>query len=328
MTLAEIRGQDAAVERLRRALRAGRLGHALVFAGPSGVGKNTTAFALARALLCQVRPGEGCDRCAECHLVAAGTHPDLFVEDLERARLDRPSATLLSIDQIRRMRTRLAGRPIRGSRKVGIIDPADRSTPDAQNALLKTLEEPPGAATIVLVASNARALVPTILSRSQILRFAPLEPEVVAAILAAEGTDPELARRAAALSAGSLDRARILADEELCRVGDDVQSRLGELGRMTVAQLLDTADELAGSRGERARERQEIQRAALLEWHRERMIAAANAAPAGDPEEHRAAIRRAWRRLASAYATCVDLERSANPPLAWNRLLLDLRSIS
>jgi len=66
MTLAEIRGQDAAVERLRRALRAGRLGHALVFAGPSGVGKNTTAFALARALLCQVRPGEGCDRCAEC----------------------------------------------------------------------------------------------------------------------------------------------------------------------------------------------------------------------------------------------------------------------
>lgn len=328
MTFEEIQGQDAPIERLRLALRAGRLGHALIFAGAPGVGKRATAVALAHALLCSERPGEGCDRCPECHLVDAGTHPDLFVEDLERARIDRPTATMLSIEQVRRMRAKLASRPIRGSRKVGIIDPADRATPDAQNALLKTLEEPPGAATLVLVASNARALLPTILSRCQVLRFAPLAPDIVAAILSAGGIDPDLARRAAALSEGRLDRGRVLADEELCKVGDEVQARLGELERMSVPQLLDAAEELAGSRGERASERQEIQRAALLEWYREQMIAAATSSAPEDPEDRRARVRRAWRRLASAYATCVDLERSANAPLAWNRLLLDLRSLS
>ena len=119
MTLAEIRGQDAAIERLRRALHAGRLGHALVFAGPSGVGKNTTAFALARALLCQVRPGEGCDRCAECHLVTAGTHPDLFVEDLNAkdgtAKVN-PELVRLSREQDRFARS-AAQRPSRGGRR-------------------------------------------------------------------------------------------------------------------------------------------------------------------------------------------------------------------
>jgi DNA polymerase-3 subunit delta' len=325
---ADIRGQEIPIERLRLAIRAGRLGHALIFAGPPGVGKRTTANALARALLCRDRPGEGCGRCAECHLVAAGTHPDLFVEDMERARIDRPTATQLSIEQVRRMRAKLAGRPIRGSRKVGILDPADRATPDAQNALLKTLEEPPGAATLVLVASNARALLPTILSRSQILRFAPLEPDAVAALLESEGIDPELARRTAVLAEGRLDRARILADEELCKVGEDVQARLRELERMSIPDLLDGAEELAGARGERASERQEIQRAALLGWYRDEMIAAANASSPADPEDRRAQIRRAWKRLARAYATCVDLERSANAQLAWNRLLLDLRSLA
>jgi DNA polymerase-3 subunit delta' len=290
------------------------------------VGKRATAFALAQALLCGTLPNEGCGLCTECHLVAAGTHPDLFVEDLERARRDRPTATQLSIEQIRRLRAKLAGRPVRGSRKVGIIDPADRSTPDAQNALLKTLEEPPGAATLVLVASNARALVPTILSRCQTLRFAPLGPDVIAEILGADGIEIELARKTARLAGGSLDRARILADEALCKVGEQVQARLGELDRMTLPQLLDAAEELAGSRGERASERQEVQRAALLEWYRDQLITVATAPFPGDAEDHRAAIRRAWRRLASAYATCVDLERNANAPLAWNRLLLDLRS--
>jgi DNA polymerase-3 subunit delta' len=325
-TLAEIRGQGIAIERLRSALRAGRLGHAWVFAGPSGVGKRATAFALARALLCQTLPGEGCGRCPECHLVAAGSHPDLFVEDLERARRDRPTATQLSIEQIRRLRTKLAGRPVRGGRKVGIIEPADRSSPDAQNALLKTLEEPPGAATLVLVASNARALVPTILSRCQTLRFAPLASGIIAEILVADGIDAELAGKAARLAGGSLDRARILADEALCKVGEEVRARLGELDRMTLPQLLDAAEELAGSRGERASERQEVQRAALLERYREQLLGVATSPTPGDPEDHRVAIRRAWRRLASAYATCVDLERNANAQLAWNRLLLDLRS--
>lgn len=325
MTLSEIQGQERAVARLRRALETDRLGHALIFAGPPGVGKRSTAFALTRALLCRSKPGEGCHECAECHLIEVGSHPDVFVEDLERARLDRPSATLLSIDQIRRMRSHLAGKPLRGARKVGIIEPADRATPDAQNALLKTLEEPAGAAVLVLVAANPRALLPTIRSRCQLLLFAPLEAEQVAAMLVRLGTDAQLAANAAAIAGGSLERARTLADEELCALGSEVRERLARVDHSSVAELLDAAENLAGPRGERARERQDVKTAALLDCLRDQMIAAA-LVDDGDPEEQRAAVRRAWRRLRLAYDTVVDLERNANAQLAWNKLLFELRT--
>jgi DNA polymerase-3 subunit delta' len=326
MTLDEVRGQDTVIARLRRAMRVGRLGHALIFSGPAGVGKRTTAMALARALLC--RTGDGCHVCPECHLVDAGSHPDLFIEDLEKARLERPTASMLSIDQIRRIRSQLASRPLRGSHKVGILDPADRATADAQNALLKTLEEPPGAATLILVASNSLALLPTILSRCQRLLFAPLDPALVAELLAAEGIAPDLAETAAALSGGSLERARGLADEEVCNIGNELAARLEELPRLSVPQLLDAAEEIAGTRGEGGRERQEIRAAMLLERLREQMLAVA-AEPAGDdPEARLVAVRRAWKRLASGYETWRDLEQNANPQLAWNRLLFDLRASS
>lgn len=326
MTLDEVRGQDVVVARLRRAMRVGRLGHALVFSGPAGVGKRTTAMALARTLLC--RTGEGCRVCPECHLVDAGSHPDLFVEDIEKARLDRPTATMLSIEQVRRLRSQLASRPLRGAHKVGILDPADRATPDAQNALLKTLEEPPGAATLILVASNSLALLPTILSRCQRLLFAPLDSALVVELLTAEGVAPELSATAAALSGGSLERARALADEEVAQVGSELASCLRELPRMSVPQLLDAAEEIAGPRGERGRERKEVRATMLLERLREEMLATA-AAPAGDDAEDRlAAVRRAWKRLASGYETWRDLEQNANPQLAWNRLLFDLRATS
>jgi DNA polymerase III subunit delta' len=324
MLLDEIRGQDAAVARLRRAVSVGRLGHALVFSGPPGVGKRTAAMALARALLC--RTGEGCRVCPECHLVDAGSHPDLFVEDLEKARLERPTASMLSIEQVRRLRSQLASRALRGTHKVGIVDPADRATPDAQNALLKTLEEPPGAATLILVASNSLALLPTILSRCQRLLFAPLESALVAELLAAEGVTPDLAESAAALSGGSLERARALADEEVAQIGAEITSRLEELPRLSVPQLLDAAEEIAGPRGERGRERKEIRAAMLLERLREEMIATAADPEGDDPEARLAAVRRAWKRLASGYETWRDLEQNANPQLAWNRLLFDLRA--
>ena len=326
MTLGEIRGQDGAISRLRRALAADRLGHALILAGPPGVGKRTTALALTRALLCRSKPGEGCRDCVECHLVEVGSHPDVFVEDLERARLERPTATLLSIDQMRRMRSHLAGRPIRGARKVGIIEPADRATADAQNALLKTLEEPAGAAVLLLVATNPRALLATIRSRCQLLLFAPLEAGHIAERLMGSGADATLAAQAAALAGGSLERARVLADEELCALGDELRERLSRIAHLSVAELLDLAEELAGARGERARERQEVRTAALLDWYREGMIAAATQPDDADPEEHRASLRRAWRRLRLAHDATCDLERNANPQLAWNKLLLDLRT--
>jgi DNA polymerase-3 subunit delta' len=328
VTLDRIEGQERAVGMLRRALDAGRLGHAYLFAGPSGVGKRTTAMALARACLCSEAPGAGCGRCTECHLLAAGSHPDVFIEDLARAQAEKATATHISIDQMRRVRSQLAMRPVRGPRKIGLVDPADRMTADAQNALLKTLEEPPGCATLILVAANADALLPTIRSRCQRVHFAPLSDDLVERLLCAEGVDEQAARDAAALAEGSLDAAREVAagdGAERCR---EIRDSLDRPARLSIPEVLDLANEIAPPRG--PREHQALFAATVVEWCRRRVQRAADAARTGAESGAAGgeldAVRRAIRQLERAYATSRDLERNANAHLAWDCLLLDLRA--
>jgi len=329
--LDQIQGQDRAIGLLRRAIGADRLAHAFVFAGPPGVGKRATALALARAVLCPEAPGAGCGTCIDCRLVGAGSHPDVFVEDLAAAQAERATATAVSIEQIRRAAASLSLRPVRGQRKVGIVDQADRMTAEAQNALLKTLEEPRGAATLVLVASNLDALLPTIRSRCQRLMFAPLPDALVVELLAREGIDPELARRAGTLASGSLDRGRELASSEGFARSEEIRARLERLDRLSIPERLDLAAELS-PRGERNRGQQALTTATILEMFRERMLDAARAAAPGtaddDLHEHLAAVRRARRQLAEVYASVRDLERNANANLAWDKLLLELGSRS
>jgi DNA polymerase-3 subunit delta' len=327
VTLAEIQGQEHAVGLLRRAIDNGRLAHAFVFAGPAGVGKRTTALALARAVLCPEQPNVGCGICIDCRLVGAGSHPDLFLEDLATAQAERATASMLSIEQIRRVCGSLALRPARGTGKVGIVDQAERLTAEAQNALLKTLEEPRGRATLVLVTSNLDALLPTIRSRCQRLLFAPLGDDMVAALLAREGIADDVARRAAALAGGSLDRARELTSEDGWARCEELRSRLEQLDRLGVPERLDLAAELS-PRGERNRSQQALTTATVLELFRDRMVAAArDAGPQADPDadyDRLGAVRAAHRRMAKVYASVRDLERNANANLAWDKLLLEL----
>ena len=327
MTLDEIQGQDRTVGLLRRAIGNGRLAHAFIFAGPAGVGKRATALALARAVLCPEKPNVGCGTCIDCRLVGAGTHPDMFLEDLAAAQAERATASMLSIEQIRRVCASLSLRPVRGSGKVGIVDQAERLTAEAQNALLKTLEEPRGRATLVLVTSNLDALLPTIRSRCQRLLFAPLDDVMVASLLEREGVAADVARRAAALADGSLDRARELTSDTGWTRCEELRSRLEQVDRLSIPERLDLAAELS-PRGERNRSQQALTTVTVLGAFREMMLSAArDAAAAGDPDEDHerlAAVRRAHRRMASVYASVRDLERNANANLTWDRLLLDL----
>lgn len=327
MTLDQIQGQDRAIGLLRRALDGGRLAHAFVFAGPAGVGKRTTALALARALLCTEQPNRGCGTCIDCRLVGAGSHPDVFLEDLATAQAERATATVVSIEQIRRVCASLALKPVRGGAKVGIVDQAERLTPGAQDALLKTLEEPRGRATLILVTSNLDVLLPTIRSRCQRLLFAPLADERVAELLSREGIDLDVARRAAALAGGSLDRARELTSSDGWARSEELRSRLEQIDRLAIPERLDLAAELS-PRGERGRGQQTITTAAVLELFRDQMLRAArDAATAGDQGdlyERLAAVRRAHRRMSQVYASVRDLERNANVNLTWDKLLLDL----
>ena len=207
-TFDDIFGQDAAVEFLRRALRADRLPHALVFAGPAGVGKGTTARALGKLFLCE-KPKEDrpCGKCDSCRVFDADNHPDFHLVYRQLIRLEKESskAKALPVDVVRDFLVAPANRkPGMGRGKVFVVEEAELMNATAQNAMLKTLEEPYGRALIVLLTDQPGALLPTIRSRSQVVRFGALDEQVVVRELVKRGMEKRLAARAAALSGGAL----------------------------------------------------------------------------------------------------------------------------
>jgi DNA polymerase-3 subunit delta' len=232
MPFSEVIAQERALTSLRAALRRGTLHHAYLFGGPEGVGKARVARLLAQAANCEggVAGAQGyredpCGRCAACQKIEKGIHPDVTVLADERAMVKagrweaksgRSPSRDIVVDQVRDLVDhRLALRRFEGRRRFVVIDPADAMNPQAQNALLKTLEEPPGETTLVLVASSPDALLPTIRSRCLRVPFGPVPADAIAARLAAEGHPADRARLAAALSGGSLGKALALDDDEL-----------------------------------------------------------------------------------------------------------------
>jgi DNA polymerase-3 subunit delta' len=208
--LNDIFGQDAVIASLRAAVAADRLPHGLIFAGPEGVGKATTAAALAALFLCeQPSSDDACGECRSCRAIATGIHPDYHVITKDLARLHDKSgsskATQLSINVIRYDLAERAGRKtVLGRGKVFVVEQAELMTDAAQNALLKTLEEPAGRCLIVLLSIHAGELLPTIRSRCQTLRFASLPAPLVIAHLQRRGMDTATAAVAADFSDGSL----------------------------------------------------------------------------------------------------------------------------
>ncbi|MGK7346008.1 MAG: DNA polymerase III subunit delta' [Candidatus Nitrospinota bacterium M3_3B_026] len=200
--LGGIIGQPTALRILRAGLPPGEPAHAYLFMGSEGVGKFTAAFAFARALLCEKRGEDACGVCGTCVKTASGAHPDIIVVRPEiREKKVKEEIDIARAREI----IRAAGyRPYEARRKVLVIDGADRMNTAAQNAFLKTLEEPPGDTVIILAAVNTGKLLPTIISRCRMVRFNPVPFGALAAFLEERGgmTDEE-ARAAAALSRGS-----------------------------------------------------------------------------------------------------------------------------
>lgn len=202
MSFADVVGHASQIEFLRRAARGGRLAHALLLAGPPGVGKRAVAGAFTAALLCDEKGDDACGRCPGCRQLAAGSHPDALVVELPRDKREIP------IDRARELNQFLRLQPLRAGRKVAIVDDAHLLNLPAQNALLKGLEEPPAGSLVVLVAQNADALLPTIRSRCQRLLFGPLTDDEVGLVLEKRlGVAADEARRLAAEGDGSVARA-------------------------------------------------------------------------------------------------------------------------
>jgi DNA polymerase-3 subunit delta' len=208
-----VRGHDALVEGFRRAVRRGRLAHAYLFTGPPGVGKRLFGLELAKALLCETAPAgslEACDRCPACVQVEAGTHPDFYPAARPADALEFPIELMRSLCQ------GFALKPARGRGKVVLIDDADDLNEESANCFLKTLEEPPPRSVLILVGSSPDRQLPTIVSRCQVIRFAPLAPSLVAELLRSQGVDDAAqVDRLARLSGGSPGMAQVLADPAL-----------------------------------------------------------------------------------------------------------------
>lgn len=168
--LARIEGQPHAVTVLGRTIEARRVAHAYAFVGPAGSGRTTTALAFAQALLCD--RGAGCGACRSCRLAGARQHPDLHVIAPTPPDHNPKGPRAIRIGAIRDLEREASLRPVMASRKVFVLDDADRMTDDSPQAFLKTLEEPPDHTVMVLVLERARAVPATVLSRCQLVRFA------------------------------------------------------------------------------------------------------------------------------------------------------------
>jgi DNA polymerase-3 subunit delta' len=214
MSWQRVRGHDAHVEAFRRAVRRGRLAHAYLFTGPVGVGKHLFAVELARSLLCESAPLDlaqspldACDRCPACIQTEAGTHPDFFRAVREEEKNE------FSIGQMRELCTAFSLKSARGRGKVVLLDDADDLNQASANCFLKTLEEPPPRSLVILIGSTPDRQLPTVVSRCQVIRFAPLPDAAVGELLAAAGVaDAALRQRLVRLSGGSPGFALTLTD--------------------------------------------------------------------------------------------------------------------
>jgi DNA polymerase-3 subunit delta' len=323
-----ILGHERAVAALARDIQDDRLRHAYLIGGPAGVGKRTLALAFIRALLCESHTGE--DDCRACRLLLSGNHPDLVsVAPVVSGKTIKTEK--ITVDRIRELIKTLSLKPVESSRHVALITNFETANEEASNAFLKTLEEPPGDAILILTADNLEALLPTIRSRCELVSLRPLPAGTIREALAQRWAVPaERAELLAHLSGGRLGWA-------VKAIGDDGQllerrdQRLEEL-----RQLLSSPNTARFAYAESLSRDRETMKETLelwLGWWRDVLIMAAGSAAAAVNRDQVEALRRtadsvgldsAARAVEAIQRTLDLLPRNINARLALEVLLLDL----
>jgi DNA polymerase-3 subunit delta' len=258
MLLKEIFCQDKAIDSLQRAYAAGRMAHAYLFAGDDGVGKFTAARAWAKMLLCENKRTVGddpafvdsCGACHSCQLFESGGHPDfrpLYKELIRFTKKgkDKKTPVKFPIDVVREfLIDKVSNRPTTGDFVVYIIDESEKVSDEAQNAMLKILEEPPSYCVIILLCSRLDKMLPTTLSRCQSIRFGPVAEDRIIERLTAAGIDPTEAVFWARFSQGSLGRALAWAQLEIkdADVYDLKKELIEKISSLELADAVDTAE--------------------------------------------------------------------------------------
>jgi DNA polymerase-3 subunit delta' len=246
-----------AAEGLAAQMSSGEVAHSWLLLGPAGSGKRPAALAMAAALNCPEALGTGCGVCSTCRRIIRGRFPD--VHHIV------PEGPLIPVDVIRESVIPEAARsPFEGVRKVFVIEEADRMNPSAQNALLKTLEEPHEDTVFVLISDQEEELLDTIRSRCRTVRLEPVSEGRIVELLVKHGTSEEVAVLAARLSEGDYERARGFAvdseDRERRAQWVNIPARL-----LSPADALDAAAEIVDRAQDAVKDREATQKTEVVE---------------------------------------------------------------
>ncbi len=321
MPFADILGHDRIIEVLKRSLRSGKTAHSYLFEGVSGCGRRKTALTLIQALFCKSSTDDACGVCPSCRKIDSGNHPDIHLLS------PLPDKRDISIEQLREMQRELSLRPYEAPRKACIIDPAERLNANSANSLLKTLEEPPGNALIILLTENAEMLLSTVRSRCQLIRFAPLSLEHILLLLERSGVSQEAATLVAPMSGGSLQKALELDNESLVARRENVLAKMEKLSINQIATIFDAAEEFSGNR-DATLELLDM----LLSFFRDAVHLGAGSGeivnrsvrPAIESIASRRSLPHNLRLLEQIYETRRAVQRNANPKLALDQLFMTM----
>ena len=321
-------GHEWAVDMLKQHIVREAVRHAYLFSGPPGLGRRALALRFAQALNCPqpTAPGQPCGDCRDCKQIENMQHPDLSIVQAEN------EGGTLKVDQVREIRRTLALKPYQSKYRVAIFLRFQEASEGAANALLKTLEEAPEYAILILTADNPEQLLPTITSRCEILRLRPLPVDIIEAHLKSHGAEAESAHLIAHVSGGRPGYAlRLLGDESALEFRAERLADLAGLLSATRVQKFNYAEKLAKDK--------ETMRQTLLVWlsyWRDVLLRVSGAEVSTTNIDQDESITSMAERLTLEGARRVAhdqemalerLERNVNPRLLAEVLLLDLPEI-
>ena len=240
-TFKDVIGHEQIIEHLSSALKNGKISHAYIFNGEDGAGKSMIAGIFAKALECEAGYGDACDRCHSCHQADSGNQPDI-----RWVQHSKPNS--IGVEDIRtQVNGDMAIKPYSSKYKIYIIDDAQKLTVEAQNALLKTIEEPPAYGIVMLLTNSLEALLPTIRSRCITLNLKAVAFEDIQAYLMRKYEIPDYkARVCAAFAQGSIGKAiRMATSPDFNELQEDLLRILKHIDDMEVYEIMDAVKNLS-----------------------------------------------------------------------------------